>query len=164
MKVLCYHIYMKNLKNIKNIVIISLDDRFSRNVASFLAEKLDMFVVDTKAMIAYELASPKEIIQKCGYEYLKEREKSVVKNVSRFENTIISISFDRFKEYEEYFDSSIIIYLKLPVEKTRTVPNKISYVSRDEFLHSKANIELYFERKSKINASKQIIEKLGEML
>lgn len=155
---------MEGFKNIINFVIISLDDKFSKNVATILADNLDMYVVNTKDMIAYELINPKEIKRKCGYEYLKSRERGVVKNISNFENTVISTSFDIFKEYYEFFDKSIIIYLKLPVEKTRTSPNKISYESRDEFLSSKADIKLYFERKSKINACKQIIEKLGELL
>ena len=151
---------MKALKNIINFVIVSLDDKFSKNVSYDLSTRIEMFNVDTKEMILYELINPKEILQKCGYEYLKKRERGVVKNVSQFENTTISISFDLFKEYCDFFDKSIIIYLRLPKEKTRTVPNKISYQARDEFLSSKADIELYFERKSKLNASQQIIEKL----
>lgn len=155
---------MKLKKNIVNLLIVSLDDKFSKNVAKELSDRLDMYYVDTKEMIAYELINPKEILQKCGYEYLKSREKNVIKSISNFENTIISISFDIYKEYFDLFNKSIIIYLILPIEKTRTSPNKISYQNRDEFLKSKSNINLYFERKSKINASKQIIIKLQELL
>lgn len=90
---------MEGFKNIINFVIISLDDKFSKNVATILADNLDMYVVNTKDMIAYELINPKEIKRKCGYEYLKSRERGVVKNISDFENTVISTSFDIFREY-----------------------------------------------------------------
>ena len=43
---------MEGFKNIINFVIISLDDKFSKNVATILADNLDMYVVNTKDMIA----------------------------------------------------------------------------------------------------------------
>ena len=155
---------MKQIKNIINFVIVSLDDRFSKNVSIELSSKMDMYNADVKELIAYQLINPKEILQKCGYEYLKSRERDIVRGISEFENTVMSMSFNLFKEYNDIFKNSIIIYLKLPKGKTRSVLNEISYEARDEYLHRLADIELYFERKSKINATKLIIEKLREEL
>ena len=47
-----------------NILIVSLDNRFSKLVAATLAEKLDMFVVDCREMLVYDLSNRKEIIEK----------------------------------------------------------------------------------------------------
>lgn len=161
--VLCYHIFMKGLKDIINILIVSLDDKFSKLVSETLSSQLEMFNADCRDLIIYDLVNPKEILEKCGFEYLKKRELGVIKSTSSYQNTVISISYDLYKEYSLLFSHSLIVYLRLPKEKVRGVANSISYQSRDEFLASNNDIELYFERKSKLNATKQIIEKLGEL-
>ena len=63
-----------------NILIVSLNDTFSNKVAISLADRLDMFVVDCYQMIVYDLTNPKEVLEKCGIEYFKKRERSVIKH------------------------------------------------------------------------------------
>ena len=46
---------MEKEKSYINIVIVSLDDKFSKNVANDLASKLDMFLADCKDLIEYDL-------------------------------------------------------------------------------------------------------------
>ncbi len=154
---------MKGLKDIINILIVSLDDKFSKLVSETLSSQLEMFNADCRDLIIYDLVNPKEILEKCGFDYLKKRELGVIKSTSSYQDTVISISYDLYKEYSLLFSHSLIVYLRLPKEKVRGVANSISYQSRDEFLASNNDIELYFERKSKLNATKQIIEKLGEL-
>lgn len=148
----------------RNILIVSLDSKFCKDVARELANELDMFYADCKELIVYDLINPKEILEKCGFEYLKKREKSVIKNCAEYENTVISINFNLYKEYYKLFASTIIFYLELPKLKLKETTNKIAYQSRDEFLSKFCNVKLSFERKSKLNATNQIIEKLGELV
>ena len=155
---------MKDLKTINNLVIVSLDDNFSKAVAQTLANQLDMFGCDVKELIIYDLINPEEILEKCGYEYLKKREKGVVRSSADYQNTVISVSFDLYKEYSEEFTMSLIIYLQLQKTSIRAITSKISYQSRDEFLKDKADIVLMLDRKSKISVCKGIVEKLGGLL
>ena len=155
---------MKDLKTINNLVIVSLDDNFSKAVAQTLANQLDMFGCDVKQLIIYDLINPEEILEKCGYEYLKKREKGVVRSSADYQNTVISVSFDLYKEYSEEFTMSLIIYLQLQKTSIRAITSKIAYQSRDEFLKDKADIVLMLDRKSKISACKGIVEKLGGLL
>ena len=57
---------MDKNKSAINIVIVALNEKFSKNVASSLAEKLDMFVSDCHDLIVYDLVNPKEVLDKCG--------------------------------------------------------------------------------------------------
>ena len=155
---------MKNKENILNIVIVSLDDKFNKNASSLLADKLEMFFAETKELIEYDLINPKDILQKCGIEYLKAREKKVVENISIYEGTVISIPFDLFKDYFYLFDKSIIIYLELPENKVSNAINHLAYQNRHDYLINHSDITICLEKKIKRQAVNKIIEKLGEIL
>ncbi len=155
---------MKNLKTIKNILIVSLDVKFTSGVASELASRLDMFYADCKDMVVYQLIDPNEILEKCGFEYLKKREQSAIKSCAEYENTVLSINFDLYKEYFDLFKYSLVIYLELPKLRLKETTNIIAYQSHEEFLTKNSNIKLSFMRKSKIIATNKIIEVLGELL
>lgn len=145
-----------------NILVVSLNDKFCKNVATRLADKLDMFVADCQQMIIYELTNPKQVLEKCGFEYLLKRERSVMKHCSEFYNTVMSIDFELFKEFYEHFDKSIIVYLRLPEEKTSKVANKIDYEVRDNLLMQKSHIVVELDKCLVIQSIKNIIAELGE--
>lgn len=155
---------MKNEKTLKNIVVVSLDEKFAKNVAKALADMLEMYFADCKELIAYDLINPEEVLQKCGLEYFKKREKGVVSNCADYENTVISVSYDLFKEYNELFNNSYVVYLELPKLKLKEPPSKIAYQSRDEFLKNNADMMLSFDRKAVLSAAKQIVCRLGDEL
>lgn len=154
---------MANKKEVQNILIVSLNDNFSKRVASFLAEKLDMFSIDCHDMIVYDLINPKEVLEKCGLEYLQKRERSVVKACSSYLNTCISISFDLLFQNNQYFDKTMIFYLKLPYEKITKVPNKLDFENRTIFLEKLADYIICLEKKSCNMAINSIIDKMGEI-
>lgn len=143
---------------------MSLDEKFVKNVSSILASKLEMFVADCKDLIIYDLIDPKDVLNKCGIEYLKKREKKVLINCSEYENTVISINFDLFRDNTDVFKNSFIIYLKLPEDKITKTTNQISYDKRNEFLIENVDITINLEKKSKVQAVNNILEKLGELL
>ena len=154
---------MGNISTPINIAIVSLNDKFSKTIASSLASELDMFMVDCHEMIVYDLINPKDVLDKCGIEYFKKREKGVVRNCAEFYNTIISINFDLIKEYQSLFVNTLIIYLKLPKEKIKQVPNSISYENRDETLMNIVNNKVVeLDKRSSTQAVKKIMERLGD--
>lgn len=154
---------MTRKKEVQNILIVSLNDNFSKKVSYFLSEKLDMLTLDCNEMIVYELVNPKEIFEKCGLEYLKKRERGVVKNCATFLNTCITIDYDLIFQYSELFDKSLIFFLKLPFNRITKVPNLIDFENRNKTLEKLADQVIYLDKKSVGTAVNNIIEKIGEM-
>ena len=145
-----------------NIVLVSLNDKLCKSAGELLAESLEMFSANCEEMIIYDLINPKEVIEKCGIEYFKKREKAVIRNCSEYENTVFSINYSLLKSYQELFDHSVIIYIQLPKEKQDKVPNEIDFDVRDTFLADVCQIIVKMEQKSSKKCVEQILEKLGE--
>ena len=145
-----------------NIVLVSLNDGLARSVARSLADSLDMLSADCHEMIVYSLANPKEVVDKCGFEYYKKREKGVVRNCSEYLDTVISISFDLFKAYNEFFENSLIVYLALPHGLEDNVPNEIDFDTRDAFLKENAQVVVGFAQISTKQFLGLTLKKLGE--
>ena len=145
-----------------NILLVALNDKFCKNVAKNLADKLDMFFADCHELVVYDLINPKEVLEKCGMEYLKKRERAVLENCSEYRDTVISIRFEYFKENFNLFKNSIIVYLRLPEQKVSRVVNKIDYKFRDEFSSSYSDFVLDLEKCLTKKAVNSLMEKLGE--
>lgn len=154
---------MKNKKNILNIVIVALNERFCKNVATSLANNLDMFVADCHEMIVYDLINPKDVIDKCGIEYFKKRERGVIKNCFGYSNTVLSINYELVSEYQDLLVNSLVIYLRLQKDKVTKVPNKIDYEHRDEQLINISDLTIELEHRSLAVAVKTIMGKIGEL-
>lgn len=147
-----------------NIVIVALSEKFSKSIASSLADKLDMFMVDCHEMIVYDLINPKDVIEKCGIEYFKKRERGVVRNCLEFYNTVISINYELLKEYQDFLVNSLVFYIKLPKDKIEQVPSFISYENRDENLKKISHENMVIlDKKSTVHAVEKILEKIGEI-
>lgn len=145
-----------------NIVLVSLNDKFSRSVASSLASRLDMFNADCHDMLIYDLVNPKEMIEKCGIEYFKKREKGVMENCSEYHNTILTIPFELYKSYSNCFINSLVLFLRLPEGKQDKVPSELNFVARDAFLAENSHIIIAIEQKSVKKCVEKIINKMGE--
>ena len=146
-----------------NIVVVSLNDKFCKNIACLLAESLDMFYADCHELVVYDLINPKEVLLKCGLEYLKKREKNVFENCSQYRNTVFSISFDYLKDNISLFENSIIIFVDLPILKITKTINKIEYDNRTKYLKSISHITIKSEKCIVKKVVNMILEKLGEM-
>lgn len=155
---------MKNAQEMINILLISLDEKFAKNVALQLANSLDMFIADTKELIEYDLSDSKEVLKTCGLDYLKKRERKVVVKVSQYENTILTIGIDLFKDYYECFENSFIIYIGRKQKYITKTINKIEYENYDEFIKEKADITVNIDKSSANNATQIIMQKMREIL
>ena len=145
-----------------NIAIISLDRKFTKSVAESLSQKLDMFVADCFDMVAYDLTDPKEVIDICGIDYFKKRQKGVIQNCAEYHDTVISVDYELFKEYSSVFEFSYIFYLKLPRNKLKETVNIIEYENRDKFLTENTNYLIELDGNVISKAVDAVIMKLGE--
>lgn len=151
---------MKDLNRVENIVVISLSRGFCKGVALSLSSKLDMFNIDAKDMVTYDLINPKEVLEKCGVSYLKKRERGVIEGISGYLDCVISINFDLFKDNIDLFEKSLICYLALPLASVEGTINQLDYDFRDEFLTKNSDIIIHLDKKSKKSAVAGILDKL----
>ena len=150
------------MKSAINIVIVSLNEKFCKSVATNLADSLEMYHADCEEMIVYNLGNPKEVLSKCGIEYYNKKTKGAVRNCSEYENTVISISYELFKTYQYLFENSLSIFIALPEGKEDKVPNKIDNQTRNQFLYRNCQIVVQMEQKSTKKCVEKVIQTLGE--
>lgn len=155
---------MDKQKEVINILLVSLDDKFARKVVEKLAEELDMYHCDCKDLVVYELINPKEILEKCGVDYFKKREKAVLENCSNYRDTIMSMDYDLFKEYYYLFKNSMVIFLNCMSSQNFKLASKIDRVNRENFLRQNSNLEIFVERKILKKICYLIIDKLKEIV
>ena len=150
-----------------NIVLVCLDGDFNRLVCKELAEKLDMFFADLGDYIEYDLLDSKAILEKCGLEYLNEREYGAAKSFAKFENAVLTVGYDLFKQNRSAFTkSSLIVYLRLSkkwIDKKETI-NLLSFEWRDEYLASQSGLIIQLKSKAKTKAINEVMQGLQEAL
>lgn len=151
---------MKDIYMVKNIVLVSLADKFCKGVAVSLAEKLNVYNVDAKDMVVYDLVNPKEVLEKCGLEYLKKRERGVISSISEYQDTVISINFSLFMDNYDLFKNSYIFYLCLPIDMTEGKINKVDFNFRDKYLAENSDKRALLKNKLKKNAILEIISQI----
>ena len=155
---------MKKQKEIVNILIVSLDSKFSETISVAFANDMEMFFLDCRKMIIYDLEDPKAVEEKCGTEYLKKREKKVLKNCADFENTVLSISADLFHENCQVFSKSYIIYIELSQDFVKETIDNIEYKNYNKFFKQNADLIVKSEDENIPNLLEKIKKSLGENL
>ena len=150
------------MKSHINIILVSLNDKLAKSVARSLADSLDMLSADCHEMIVYNLTNPKEVVEKCGLEYYKKKEKGVVRNCSEYLDTVISIGYDLFKTYQHFFTNSLVVYLALPQGLEDKIPNELDFETRDSFLKENSQIVVGYGQKSAKQFLELTLKKLGE--
>lgn len=151
------------------IVIVSLCDSWTNELAKALAQSLDMIFCDTKDLIEYELINKDAIIKMCSKEYLEESERKVLKHIASFENVVVGINYDYLAKHIDLLkENSLIIYLSLPKaflkENLKNPINLISYDKRSNHLRTMSNISMILKKFDINHVCLKIIEKLGSLL
>ena len=99
--------------------------------------------------------------------YLKEREKSAVKNMLNFSNSVLSCDYDIFKHNRRCFTKkTFLVFLRLPqkcLDKKEMI-NDIAFASHEKYLLENADVSVELKSKSENMATKRIIEALREAL
>jgi shikimate kinase len=151
-------------REIVNILIVSLDQKFGEAVSSMLASDLDMFFVDCRKMIIYDLEDPRAVLEKCGVEYLKKRERKVLKNCGEYQNTVVNVDGGLFMNNADIFTKSCIVYLKLNQKAVKHTINSVEYENLDKFIEENSDISIFIDKKSTIKTIEKIKQRLGELL
>ena len=164
--------FMLNLGMKSNILIVGLIDEFNKNIAYEISNRLGVYFLDIKDLIEYEIADRQNMIDLCGVEYLEKQEYKIIKGVTGFENTIITISneiFTKWDAYNIFNDSCIILYLRLEENEINeyfiTAENKfnlnrIVFKDRDDYLASHSTITINARIDSPEKAVKDIIKQI----
>ena len=155
---------MGDKKEIFNILLVSLDESFCKEVSSVLSSEIGTYFVDYKELIEYDLINPKEILEKCGIEYLRKKERGVIANSCDYRDTVFSINYDLYKQNYDLFKYSFIVYIKLDKGLVKEIINKIEEENYDEFLTETSDIVINMSKKDAKLAKQKICKKLGELL
>ena len=100
-----------------NILLISILDEKTKHIGTKIANAYELYYVDVADMLEYSLIDEKEIEKACGIEYLKKLRRNVIKNVSNYENTLITLPMNLFfsEDFNEYFKTyCTIVFLNFP--------------------------------------------------
>lgn len=150
------------------IVLVSLCDKFTKDVANVLAQNLGMMFCDTKDLIEYELIDKQAIETLCTKEYLKKSEISVLKHIASFENVVVSINFDYLSHNINILkQGSIIVFLKLSknyVKNNSDAVEFIDYEQRTQSLTKIATATIDIRKTDSKFVCNKIINTLGGIL
>ena len=121
---------------VSNIVILGVNRSHSRQVAEMLSERLQMYFVDTIDLFEFDNIprSFSIILKEQGERYFREKEKSLNKYVSGFENTVIhaeSGSVLKSKNIQAFKKKCLVIYLHSPLMVVKKGLEKKAYESTE---------------------------------
>lgn len=155
------------------ITIIAQNCDLKNKTSKKLAKTLNMFFADINSLIKYDLINIKKVIKEAGLEYYNKVETKAVKNVSTYENTVITLDLNTFFNNDNYNilkKNSLVIYLSQTREdfenshKNKTYKDKLDeevFDQRDKLLKSICDITVECQSKEK-NLEEKIIEKIKE--
>lgn len=154
----------------KNIVILGLNYEYNTNVGKLLSDNLGMFFLDFKEYVEYSLFSTKDILEKCGKEYLMEQEKKCVKSASEFENTVICMPYSYFfdENANKLYENAQKVYVYFSKNKLKNNTNDttpvdvIAFDDRDEQLKNECDIKVTVGNKKIDTVCNEIKMKLEE--
>lgn len=111
----------------QNICIIGLNNAFTIKVSKKIADAFDMFFADISALIEFELLDVEHARVVCGEEYIHKVERSKVKMVNSFENTLFTMDYSLLNDESSFNltkESSYIVYLRFSKDELETINSK----------------------------------------
>lgn len=129
-----------------NILLIGLLDETIKLIGTKIANDYELYYVDVADMLEYSLTDEKEIEKACGIEYATKLKRKVIKDISNYENTLITLPHNLFfsEDFNQYFKTyCTIVFLNFPkktiekyalTKKTEEEQNavKLSLIGYDE--------------------------------
>ena len=74
-----------------NIALVCALQDFNKEVGGKLAAKLDFYFMDVEDYLRFNMVDPKDIIEKCGIDYLNELRAKTIAEVAAYYDTVISV-------------------------------------------------------------------------
>ena len=161
-----------------NIAIVCLDRSMARATAQLLAEQLDMRMMDMRDLFNFDHKPNtfKQMITTYGSTYYRQKECSIIKYASDFNNIVLIIDSDAFFKkgtLAPIQDNYLTIYMQLPVSKLKSIVEKEEYScykekamynltkkqleTRDQTIRSQSDIIVDVQASSYFKASADII-------
>lgn len=157
-----------DIRDFNKIIIVSLCDRFTKNLGKRLSQNLDMIFCDTKDLIEYELIDKKAVEKLCTKDFLEKSERNVLKYIASFENVVVSISYDYLVHNLNILkERSLIVFVSLSKKYIKEKSNSINFISYDERskkLKEIANLTVNVLNTDLDFVCKKIITQLGGIL
>ena len=157
-----------DIRDFNKIVIVSLCDRFSKNLGKKLSQDLGMIFCDTKELIEYELIDKKAIKKLCTKEYLDKLEKSVFAHIASFENVVVAIGYDYFVHNINILkEKSLIVFVDLPkkyVKEKSNIVEFLAYDDRKEALKKMATLTVSVRNTETDFVCRKVLNELGGLL
>ena len=146
---------MKEYK--QNILVVCLNDKLGQEIAHSLGDYLGILYASCREIVNYEVFDSKAVLEKCGIEYFQKKEKSAIKNVSKFENCVIFVDYEYFnKGYDYFIKSCNFVYVKAKKKQLDTddTINLMAFEERDTELSERCE----FVVPCKANVTKTVDE------
>lgn len=158
-----------------NICIIGLSKQFTDDVGKQLSIKMDMFYANVQEIIEFELMDISNVEKICGVDYLLKEEKSIIKRLCTYDNTIINLQYSNLNQEEnlEFVKNNcLIIYLRMSekrylqeLEKDNVTSNEKSidkdvFYDRDYICGKMADITVNCEQYNNKELTDIIIEQI----
>ena len=103
----------------QNICVIGLNNVYTASIGKKISDAFEMFFADITELIKFELMDVEHARVLCGDEYVHKVERSKVKAVNSFENTLFTLDYSLLNDNQSLKttkENSFIIYLKLEKE------------------------------------------------
>ena len=97
-----------------DIVLIGFFKDLTKKIGEKLALDFGLYYADVEDMLEYHLMNEQEIEKLCGIKYLNGLKQKVVKDLSSYENSLITIPYSIFssnKNYEMFKSNFTIVFL-----------------------------------------------------
>lgn len=103
-----------------NICVVGLAKDLTDEVCNKLATELELYYANVQKILEFELFDYENIEKICGRDYLAREEKSVVRRVCSYEDTLINLNYfilndDDILNFIK--DHCLLIYLHMPYDR-----------------------------------------------
>lgn len=151
--------------NFNKIVLVSLADNLTKQVASLLSATLGIMFCDAEDLMEYELIDKDNLKKFASKEYLKNAEKKVAKHISSFEDVVVKIGFDFYNHnIETISKNALVIFLDFPKNVTDKTPNRIAYDKHRLLLENQCDFCISVDNVDIKYITNKILETLGGLV
>lgn len=129
--------------DVNKILIVSLCNDFSKEVGNVLSQTLGMMFCDIDDLFEYELIDKDKIQQISSKEYMRERERKVMRHFASFENVVGVVGFEEFVNNTNVLQQrTLVVFVNLPksyVEERGKAIDVIAYQDRNREIEAKVD-------------------------
>ena len=153
----------------QNICVIGLNNVYTAKLGKTISDNFEMFFADITELIKFELMDVEHARAVCGDEYIHKVERSKVKAVNTFENTLFTMDYSLLNDetnLKTTQEHSFVIYLKLSKDNLLKITDRNTYSGlifdvyefRDRLCEKYSDIIIDCDNKSELEIIKDIEE------